>query len=153
MFFSLKSAFHPSMTDFSSKPCKKAKPSDRSSISIGCAKWRNWKVISMQQYADCHTHCGISRFRVPAEVPPEEADDTGGWEAVCRWRDAGGGDWKLLRLFNDLLCCMIANPISFFLAHKKNRSFAALDEKGKVIWHLLLYKKQCIKLNELLLYT
>ena len=25
------------------------------------------------------------------------------------------------------------NPISFFLAHKKNRSFAALDEKGKVI--------------------
>jgi len=100
MFFSLKSAFHPSMTDFSSKPCKKAKPSDRSSISIGCAKWRNWKVISMQQCTDCYTHCGISRFRVPAEVPPEEADDTGGWEAVCRWRDAGGGDWELLRMID-----------------------------------------------------
>ena len=86
-----------------------------------------------QQCTDCHAHCRVSRFRVPAEVPPEETDDAGGWEAVCRWRDAGGGDWKLLRLFNDLLCCMIANPISFFLAHKKNRSFAALDEKGKVI--------------------
>lgn len=40
---------------------------------------------------------------------------------------------KFLVDTSDLLCCMIANPISFFLAHKKNRSFAALDEKGKVI--------------------
>ncbi|MBV4231858.1 MULTISPECIES: hypothetical protein [Bacteroides] len=54
----------------------------------------------MQQYADCHTHCGISRFRVPAEVPPKEADDTSGWQAVCRWRDAGGSDWKLLRMID-----------------------------------------------------
>ena len=23
-------------------------------------------------------------------------DDAGGWQAVCRWGDAGGGDWELL---------------------------------------------------------
>jgi hypothetical protein len=54
----------------------------------------------MQQCTDCHAHCRVSRFRVPAEVPPEEADDAGGWQAVCRWGDAGGGDWKLLRMID-----------------------------------------------------
>ena len=55
---------------------------------------------ALQQCTDCHAHCRISRFRVPAEVPPEEADDAGGWEAVCRRRDAGGSDWKLLRMID-----------------------------------------------------
>lgn len=55
---------------------------------------------ALQQCTDCHAHCRVSRFRVPAEVSPEEADDAGGWQAVCRWGDAGGGDWKLLRMID-----------------------------------------------------
>ena len=44
---------------------------------------------ALQQCTDCHAHCRVSRFRVPAEVSPEETDDAGRWQAVCRWRDVG----------------------------------------------------------------
>lgn len=27
-------------------------------------------------------------------------DDAGRWQAVCRWRDAGGSDWELLRMID-----------------------------------------------------
>ena len=30
-----------------------------------------------------NAHCRVSRFRVPAEIPPEEADDAGRWWTVC----------------------------------------------------------------------
>ena len=39
--------------------------------------------LAFQQCTDCHAHCRVSRFRVPAEIPPEEADDAGRWWTVC----------------------------------------------------------------------
>ena len=45
-------------------------------------------------------HFSNAQIATLIAVPPEEADDAGGWEAVCRRRDAGGSDWKLLRMID-----------------------------------------------------
>ncbi len=53
---------------------------------------------ALQQCTDCHAHCRVSRFRVPAEVPPKKRMMQADGRLFADGGDAGGGDWKLLRL-------------------------------------------------------
>ena len=48
----------------------------------------------IQQCTDSRFHCRIFLFRIPAEVPSEEADDTGGGRTVCRRGNVGDDCWK-----------------------------------------------------------